>query len=108
MVRIGELSPEEGKNHPDKNIITRAIGTTDKIQTDFFDLKLESGQQFIMCSDGLTNMVEDEDILRIVKESLDIGENPAGKLVELANANGGRDNISVIVVDMHTDEVSEC
>ena len=108
MVRIGELSPEEGKNHPDKNIITRAIGTAEKGQTDFFDLKLESGQQFVMCSDGLSNMVEDEDILRIVRESLDAGENPAAKLVDCANANGGRDNISVIVVDMHTDEVSEC
>ena len=64
MVRLGELTPEEGRNHPDKNIITRAVGTAEEVQIDFFDMKLETGDQVLMCSDGLTNMVEDERILK--------------------------------------------
>ena len=106
MVRLGELSPEEGRNHPDKNIITRAVGTGDEIKIDFFDIKLEPGNQIVMCSDGLSNMVEDGEIFSILKESG--AEDKAQALVDRANANGGKDNIAVIFVEPFTKEVREC
>lgn len=98
MVRLGELTPEEGRNHPDKNIITRAVGTNEDVKIDFFDVKLERGDQILMCSDGLSNMVEDQRIFEILKGE-DTEEDKAQVLVDEANANGGRDNIAVIVVE---------
>ena len=97
MVRLGELTPEEGRHHPDKNIITRAIGTADEVRVDFFDVRLESGNQILMCSDGLTNMVEDDRIFEILRGRKT--EDVARTLVDEANLNGGRDNIAVIVVE---------
>ena len=98
MVRLGELTPEEGRNHPDKNIITRAVGTNEDVKIDFFDVKLETGDQILMCSDGLSNMVEDKRIFEILKGE-DTEADKAQVLVDEANANGGRDNIAVIVVE---------
>lgn len=105
MVRLGELTPEEGRNHPDKNIITRAIGTGEEVRIDFFDMKLEDGEMLLMCSDGLSNMVDDEAIYSILKNE----EYPdkAQALVNQANANGGKDNIAVILIDPFTNEESE-
>lgn len=97
MVRMGELTPEEGRNHPDKNIITRAVGTSDEIKVDFFDFKLEPGDKIVMCSDGLSNMVSDSDIYEILKGN--DGENKAQILVDQANVNGGKDNIAVVVIE---------
>ena len=108
MVRLGELSPEEAKNHPDKNIITRAVGTEESIEIDFYDLKLEPGQIFLMCSDGLSNMVENDEILNIVRETIAAGEDPSLKLIEKANENGGKDNIATVVVQPFSDEVNIC
>ena len=98
MVRLGELTPEEGRNHPDKNIITRAVGTNEDVKIDFFDVKLETGDQILMCSDGLSNMVEDQRIFEILKGE-DTEADKAQVLVDEANANGGRGNIAVIVVE---------
>ena len=105
MVRLGELRPEEAVNHPDKNIITRAVGTSEDVKIDFFDVKLESGDQILICSDGLTNMVSDRDIYEILRSGP--GEDRAQELVDQANANGGKDNIAVIVIEPFTDEVKE-
>ena len=98
MVRLGELTPEEGRNHPDKNIITRAVGTSEEVRIDFFDIKLEPGNRILMCSDGLTNMVEDDRISEILKT--DEAEKTAQDLVDEANSNGGKDNIAVIVAEV--------
>ena len=98
MVRLGELTPEEGRNHPDKNIITRAVGTNEDVKIDFFDVKLDTGDQILMCSDGLSHMVEDQRIFEILKGE-DTEADKAQVLVDEANANGGRDNIAVIVVE---------
>lgn len=62
MVRIGELDRADARNHPDKNIITRAVGAEDKVEPDFFTVELQEGEIVLMCSDGLTNMLEDEEI----------------------------------------------
>lgn len=98
MVRMGGLNREAARNHPDKNIITRAIGARDTIEIDFFNEELKSGDIVLMCSDGLTNMLEDEEIGRILKGEGTIEER-AGKLIEAANNNGGKDNIAVILIE---------
>jgi protein phosphatase len=103
MVRMGGIDREAARNHPDKNIITRAIGARDTIEIDFFHEELKSGDIVLMCSDGLTNMLEDEEICRILKGSGSIEER-AEELIEAANTNGGKDNIAVIVIDMFAEE----
>lgn len=97
MVRLGELDKEIAREHPDKNIITRAIGAVAEVDIDFFEVDVEQGDCILMCSDGLTNMIEDEDIRAIIMSQRDVAEQ-AEKLVDTANRNGGRDNITVIVI----------
>ncbi|MBD5392906.1 MAG: Stp1/IreP family PP2C-type Ser/Thr phosphatase [Lachnospiraceae bacterium] len=103
MVRMGGIDKEAAKNHPDKNIITRAIGARDTIEIDFFHEELKNGDLVLLCSDGLTNMLEDEEIGRILKSQSTIEER-AGKLIEAANSNGGKDNITVIIIDVFAEE----
>ena len=98
MVRNGQLEKEDARNHPDKNVITRAIGMKDKVQTDLFDVGLNEKDRCLLCSDGLTNMVEDKEILRIIRESGSL-EEAARELKDTANRNGGSDNISVILIE---------
>ena len=98
MVRMGGIDRETARNHPDKNIITRAIGATEKVEVDFFDVELKPGEIVLMCSDGLTNMLEDEEIRMILNGQRDIVEK-AEELVKAANNNGGKDNIAVILIE---------
>lgn len=107
MVRLGEMDKEAAREHPDKNIITRAVGAAKEVEIDFFEEDLKPEDEVLMCSDGLTNMIEDEDIRRIIKGQRDIAEK-AEKLVETANHNGGRDNITVVVIEPFSNEVKEC
>ena len=104
MVRMGGLDRSAAKNPPDKNIITRALGARDYIDADFFSRELKPGDLVMLCSDGLTNMVEDEAIRRILTGEGSL-ESRVEKLVETANQNGGKDNISVIVIEPLADEV---
>lgn len=105
MVRLGGINAEEAKRHPDKNIITRAIGVKEKVEIDFFEYRLKKGDIILMCTDGLSNMVEDEDIFQIVKGSRDVVE-AVERLVDRANSNGGSDNIGVIIAEPFAGE--EC
>ena len=98
MIRVGELKREDARKHPDRNVITRAVGVHTPVKIDFFDVKLERGDIILLCSDGLTNMVEDSEILRIVRKSSSLKE-AAQKLVNEANKNGGKDNISVVLAE---------
>lgn len=104
MVRMGGIGREEARNHPDKNIITRAVGAKDDVEIDFFNLELQTGEMVLLCSDGLTNMVDDETIHRIIKNGGNLRDR-VEELVETANLNGGKDNISVIVIEPLADEV---
>lgn len=97
MVRMGGIARSEARNHPDKNIITRAVGVNETVEPDFFTVELAEGDCVLMCSDGLTNMLEDEEIRMILNGARDIVEK-AESLVKAANENGGRDNISVILI----------
>ena len=98
MVRRGSLGKEEAKVHPGRNIITRAIGGDDNVKVDYFMVQLKEGDLVLMCTDGLTNMLEDVEICEILDGARDIARK-AEKLVETANERGGRDNISVLLID---------
>lgn len=105
MVRLGGINAEEAKHHPDKNIITRAIGAKEKVEIDFFEYRLKKGDIILMCTDGLSNMIEDDEMFRIVKSSRDIVE-AVERLVDRANDNGGSDNIGVVLAQPILDEVN--
>lgn len=105
MLRLGGISEEEAKNHPDKNIITRAIGVKDKVEADFYEFALKKGDVILMCTDGLCNMVSEDEIFAIMKGSRDIVE--AGQLlIDRANENGGKDNIGIVLAQPFSNEVS--
>ena len=98
MIQMGGLDRTSARNHPDKNIITRAVGARSYVETDLFKVTISPGDIILLCSDGLTNMVDDDTILEIVRSDMSLEER-TNELVNLANDNGGRDNISVILVD---------
>ncbi len=102
MVRLGEIKREQARSHPDKNIITRAVGAMEDIDIDFFKVKLNRDDIVLMCSDGLTNMIEDEEIRMILEGQRDIVEK-AESLVNAANNNGGKDNIAVVLIEVTDD-----
>ena len=97
MVRMGGIDREQARNHPDKNIITRAIGAQSEIKPDFFEVKLVPGDRIFMCTDGVSNMLTDEEIFRILGEAIE-EEEQIRRIVEAANEQGGRDNMGVILI----------
>lgn len=96
QIKAGMLTPEEAKHSRYKNIITRSVGFEEEVQVDVMGLVVQEGDYFVLCSDGLANLVEDKE-LREVVSTTPLKEAPK-KLVELANERGGDDNITVIVV----------
>ena len=97
MVRMGGIDRAAARNHPDKNIITRAIGAASSVNVDYFEVALKPEDIVLMCSDGLTNMIEDKDILEIVRTEGDL-KTKADLLIKTANENGGKDNIAVLLM----------
>lgn len=97
MIDAGSIDRSMARFHPDKNVITRAVGAEDELDIDFFTVKLTGSEVIIMCTDGLTNMVDDGRIRDIVRENGD-PEQAVKALVAEANRNGGVDNISVILI----------
>jgi serine/threonine protein phosphatase PrpC len=96
QIKAGMITPEEAKHSRYKNIITRSVGFEEEVQVDVMGLLTEPGDSFILCSDGLANLVEDHELRDLVlKHPL---EELPGRLVDLANERGGDDNITVIVV----------
>lgn len=98
QLKAGMITPQEVRHHRLKNIITRSVGFQNDVQCDLSSLDCEGGETFLLCSDGLTNMVDDKDILRITSKN-----DPkfvCDKLIELANRRGGDDNITVVVVTL--------
>lgn len=81
-----------------RNIITRAVGTESSVEADFFEVNLMEGDSLLLCSDGLSNMVDNESILNIVRDASPVEERGQA-LIDMANINGGRDNIGVILID---------
>lgn len=95
LVSKGLLSPDEAKTHPQKNVITRAVGTEINVLVDFFETALDKDDLVVACTDGLHTLVDEGEICTI---SCSCPEDSAQNLIKLANEKGGNDNISVIVV----------
>lgn len=93
LVTAGELTKEEAKNHPKKNVLMKALGATNPIDIDIFDCDMGLSEVFL-CSDGLTNMLDDEQIQKVLL-SEDVIEDKVNKLIAKANNRGGTDNISI-------------
>ena len=98
MVRRGELRPEIARTHPDRNIITRAVGGGPEINVDFFEVELRAKDRILMCSDGLTDMLEDREIFKIIEDRTET-QDIIDELIMMANEYGGNDNITVILTD---------
>ena len=96
MIENGEITEEEAKTHPNRNVITRALGVTEKIDIDYNEIRLDTDQSLLICTDGLTNFVENKQILEIIGNNK-FYEYPE-KLIEKANENGGGDNITVVMM----------
>ncbi len=98
MVAKGEILREEAKNHSNKNWITRAVGSNPEVMADFFEVHLHESERILLCSDGLTNMLEDSEIYELLGQDMELSQK-AQNLVNKANDNGGKDNISVILIE---------
>ncbi len=94
LVRKGELTPAQAKVHPMKNLLTQAVGAMEDINVETGNFRVDGDEIFMLCTDGLTNMIDDEQIKNILSES----SNPAEDLIQAALDNGGNDNITAIVV----------
>ena len=100
LVRSGKLSPEEAESHPQRSVITRALGTDPDVDVDTFSVETRPGDLFLLCSDGLTSMVDDETILREVERHRDDLRTAAKALVRAANKGGGEDNITIVFFEI--------
>lgn len=96
MIDTGKITPEEARNHPDKNIITRAVGVENFVDADIEIIDISPSDKLLLCTDGLSGAVENSDIQRIINEYREVS---AEKLIEKALENGSRDNITAVVVD---------
>lgn len=93
----GSITEEQAMHHPNKNIITRAVGTSKDLEVDLYDLSNNKYKYIVLCTDGLSNEVEKEEIYKIVASSQDVNE-ACKELINLAKERGGKDNISVLIV----------
>jgi PPM family protein phosphatase len=107
LVRSGKLSPEEAESHPQRSVITRALGTDPDVDVDTFSIETKPGDLFLLCSDGLTSMVDDGTILREVERNRDDLPAAAKALVRAANKGGGEDNITVVFFEIAGAEDTE-
>jgi protein phosphatase len=104
LVRSGRLSPEEAETHPQRSVVTRALGTDPDVDVDTFPVEAKPGDLFMLCSDGLTSMVSDDAILDEIKDHRSDMRAAAKALVRAANKGGGEDNITVVFFEIQADE----
>jgi protein phosphatase len=103
LVRSGQLSPEEAETHPQRSVITRALGSDPDVDVDTFSIEARAGDLFMICSDGLTSMVDDELILQTVEKNREDLRRAAKALISAANKRGGEDNITVVFFEIGED-----
>lgn len=103
LLDSGEINEEQARNHPKKNMLMKAIGTEASIEPDILSIKLRQGEIILMCSDGLSNMVTQDQMVHILAENVSL-EAKVDAFVQLANAEGGEDNISIILCCMKAGE----
>jgi protein phosphatase len=105
LMRSGRLTPEEAEAHPQRSVITRALGTDPEVDVDTMVVEASPGDVFLLCSDGLTTMVSDEDIVELIARSKSL-EQAARALVKAANRSGGEDNITVVLFEVEGEEAA--
>jgi serine/threonine protein phosphatase PrpC len=105
LVRSGKLTPEEAESHPQRSVITRALGTDPDVDVDTFAVEPRPGDLFLLCSDGLTTMVDDRTIERLVEEKRGDLDGLVNALIRAANKGGGEDNITVVAFEITEDDV---
>ena len=98
LLKAGELTPEEAKDHPKKNVLMKALGANNPIDIDIFDCDMDI-DSILLCSDGLTTMLDNEQIEKVLLSELDI-EDKVIKLIRKSNNRGGSDNISVAYLEL--------
>ncbi len=97
LLKDGKITAEEAKTHPKRNVITRALGSEEVVHADIFEIEFHKNDILLLCTDGLTTHVSDDEMLEIIKE---YGSSESvRKLIKMANDNGGTDNITIIIVD---------
>ena len=98
LMRGGKITPAQARHHPHRNVITRALGASPTVEPDIREVRVNPGDRFLLCTDGITSMLTDSEIHRLLIEyggSLDAA---AQSLIDAANAHGGRDNSTVVLV----------
>lgn len=100
----GTLSREQARTHPFRNVVTRALGGKEKVEVDLMELETRAGDLFLLCSDGLSSLVDDRSILETLSSGREDLEDACRRLVGQANSHGGDDNCTVIVVECHDDD----
>ena len=105
LVDAGDLTPEQAANHPKKNVLMKALGASEKCEPDIFDVDNESSAVFL-CSDGLTGMLSDEQIEKVLLDSDLTVEEKVVKLIKKCNARGGNDNISIAYLVRESGEIA--
>ncbi len=106
LARAGQITEEEAATHPQRNVVTRALGADDDVLVDTWLFPARAGQRFLLCSDGLINEVSDTDVAHVLREVAD-PKLATMHLVDMANRAGGRDNVTVLVVDVIGDQAEE-
>jgi PPM family protein phosphatase len=107
LLKSGKLSPEEADTHPQRSVITRAVGTDPDVDVDSFVVDAREGDVFLICSDGLTDMVADDDILAVVEQNHANLDTVTKQLVAAANRGGGEDNITVVTFGIGSQAAAE-
>ena len=102
LLSNGDITSEEARRHPQRNVILRAVGADADLEADVFSFDVQAGDRLLLCSDGLSDMATDEEIAAVLAEK--DTEKAADALIELALNNGGRDNVSVILLDFEAEE----
>src|SRR5712691_7097860 len=103
LMRSGKLSPEEAETHPQRSVITRALGTDPDVDVDVYTIPVEAGDLFLLCSDGLTTMVDEDSIRDLLERHRPDLDRAARELVSAANRGGGEDNITVVAFEIAAD-----
>jgi protein phosphatase len=101
QIQSGLISPEQARTHPLRNVVTRALGGRPDLEVDMLVHEAQEGDLLLLCSDGLTSMVPDDEIARVVRECEGV-EEVAHRLVAEANARGGEDNITVVLLQFES------
>ena len=100
LVRAGEITEEEAREHPNRNVLVRVLGTEREVEVDEGEVDLRAGDRLLLCSDGLTGMLDDAAIRDALLATAGDAEAAATRLVDLANEAGGADNVTVVVLDV--------